>query len=275
MTIFNTPPKPPIPLIAAIVLALLIAGGLYANKVYKAPEAPPNIIYTLKGPVVLYPDAQLGDLITAPNFDTIYYLNQEGKRVVFPDEQTFSSWYGDFTAVKTVPRDVLESYPLSGRNATIRPGTYLVTIESSPQVWMVGFPNNLFWLAGGEPQVKTIFGEQWLERLVDIPEYYFGNYAEGADLQGTAVFPPGTLVRVENQYYLITPSEQRPVTEQGMEANHFQERFAIDLEQALTLPVGPALDEYEPVWGSPDATEQRQEESRVEININGLKPEIG
>ena len=145
-------------LVAACALALLLAAGLYADMVYVPPEAPPEIIYTVKGPVMLHKKAQAGELITAPNLGTIYYLNRDLKRVVFPDEQTFLSWYPDFSEVKTIPQELLESFPLSGRNATIRPGTFLVTIPSSPQVWMIGFPNSLFWLADGEEQVKTLFG---------------------------------------------------------------------------------------------------------------------
>lgn len=269
--------KPPIALIAAAALALVIAGGLYAKKVYRAPEAPPNIIYTIKGPVILYPDAQPGELVTAPNFDTIYYLNADGKRVVFPDEQTFASWYGDFSAVKTIPRDVLESYPLSGRNATIRPGTYLIKIQSSPQVWMIGFPNVLFWLAQGESQVKAMFGEMWHERLVDIPEYYFANYSEGADLYGHSLYPAGTLIHIEenNQWFLVTPEGQRPVTEKGMQENHFQARFAVELDKPLDLPLGPTLDGYEPRWGSPDLYEQSADRGPVEIKTMGARPEVG
>lgn len=270
-----TDKKPPVALIAAIVLAVLVAGGLYAKKVYKAPEAPPQLIWTKRGAVLLYPKAELGDIITSPDIDTIYYLNREGKRVVFPDVQTYESWYGDFTNVKTIPRDVLESYPLSGRNATIRPGTYLVTIPSSPQVWMVGFPNTLFWLADGEAQVKILFGEQWQDRLVDIPEYYFANYGESTDWH-TTLFPSGFLVRATSngKTYLITPEGQRVVTDKGMSENHFQERFIIEIEQPLELHVGPDLDGYEPRWGSPDINEQRADYGPAELNVNGAKPEI-
>jgi hypothetical protein len=269
--------KPPIALIAAAVLALVIAGGLYAKKVYRAPEAPPQLIWTNRGAVLLYPRAEPGDIITSPDIDTIYYINSEGKRVVFPDAQTYESWYGDFSALKTIPRDVLESYPLSGRNATIRPGTYLVKIQSSPQVWMIGFPNALFWLAQGEPQAKAIFGETWQERLVDIPEYYFANYTEGADLYGHSLYPAGTLIHIKenNQWYLVTPEGQRPVTEKGMKENHFQATFAVELGQPLDLPLGPTLDGYEARWGSPDLHEQSADRGPVEIKTMGARPEVG
>jgi hypothetical protein len=276
--------KPPVGLIVAAALALIIAGGLYARDHYQPPEAPPQLIWTKHGAVLLYKNAKPGEVITAPDIDTIYYLAVDGKRVVFPDVQTFNSWYADFTAVKTIPRDVLESYPLSGRNVTIRPGTYLVKIQSTPHVWTVGFPNILFWLADGQTQVTKIYGEKWQDRLVDIPEYYFSNYSESVDLHGTDLLPAGTLIHAasDNHWYLITPEGQRLVTEKGFKENHFQAKFALELEKPLDIAMAKQpLDAYEVRWGSPDLSEQRvdhgvgqpAQKTRAEINVNGAKPE--
>lgn len=270
--------KPPVALLITAVIAVLIAGGLYARSHYQAPEAPPQLIWTKRGAVLLYQKAEPGDVITSPEIDTIYYLNVEGKRVVFPDEQTYKSWYGDFSAVKYIPRNILESYPLSGRNATIRPGTYLVKVQSSPQVWTVAFPNVLFWFDQGESQVKSIFGETWQDRLVDIPEYYFTNYNQGPEL-GRLLYPAGTLLHIADsqQWYLVTPEGQRQVTSEGMKANHFQERFAVEIAQPLLLPLGPKLDAYEPRWGSPDQMEQSADHGPAVdtfMNPGGAKPEV-
>ncbi len=181
-------------LVAACVLSLLLAASLYADKVYVAPKAPPKMIYTIKGPVVLYDDASPGDLITAPNLGTIYYLNHEGKRVVFPDEQTFLTWYPDFSSVKTVTQEKLESFPLSGRNATIRPGTLLIKIQTAPQAYLIGFQKTLYALAS-EKQALELFGTDWAKRIVDVPEYFFVNYDEGIELRDAAALPAGFIYR--------------------------------------------------------------------------------
>lgn len=275
---FKTRLQPIHLLVGACALALLIAAGLYADLVYVAPEAPPEIIYTIKGPVVLYKKAQAGDLVTAPNLGTIYYLNQDLKRVVFPDEQTYLSWYPDFANVKTIPLDLLESFPLSGRNATIRPGTFLVTIPSSPQVWMIGFPSSLFWLSGGESQVQTLFGPDWASRVVDIPEYYFANYTEGIEISGTTTYPAGLLIKARSngQFYLVTPEGQRLVSGEGMKANHLQERFALELDEPLDLPFsGTTIETYEPRWGSPDVVEQSADRGPADYKTDGRESEVG
>ena len=133
----------PTPKLFSIFLSLILVACQSNPDSGEKSTAPPNIIYTIKGPVVLHDHAQSGELITAPNLGTIYYLNNKQERLVFHDEQTYLSWYKDVKAVKTIPLDTLEKYPLSGRNATIRPGTYLITIPSSPQVWLIGHPNTV------------------------------------------------------------------------------------------------------------------------------------
>ncbi len=245
-------------LVAACVLSLLLAASLYADKVYVAPKAPPKMIYTVKGPVVLYEDAAPGELITAPNLGTIYYLNHDNKRVVFPDEQTFLSWYPDFSGVKTITQEKLESFKLSGLNATVRPGTLLIKIQTAPQVYIVGFQKTLYSMAS-EKQAVELFGTDWAKRVVDVPEYFFVNYDEGVELGGADTLPAGVVYRAQsnNQTYLLTTNGQRAINEEGLQANHFSERFIISLPEPLDRPlVGPTVTGFEPRWGSPDTLEQ-------------------
>lgn len=241
------------------LVAVLVAGALYADRFYESPQEPPTIVYTIKGPVILYEQAYAGDLITAPNLGTIYYLNKNMERLVFPDEQTYNSWYDNFDEVKNIPQDLLESYPLSGRNATIRPGTYLVTIPSSNQVWMIGSPNILYWLADGEQQVIDLFGSDWMGRLTDLPEYYFTNYTQGPDFKDNMSYPAGLLFysQSDGQYYITGPGGQRIITEKGLHDNHYQTGFAIIIPEPLSLTVvNEPIDAYGPRWGSPDPLEQ-------------------
>lgn len=264
-------------IVAAALAAILIAGALYADKVYVPPEAPPNIVYTIKGPVVLYDGAEPGDLITAPNLGTIYYLNEEKERVVFPDEQTYFTWYDDFSSLKHIPREVLESYPLSGRNATIRPGTKLITIPSSSQVWAVGSPNILYWMAGGEEQVREFFGEDWASRVVDLPEYYFANYREAGPLYGTDIYPVGFLIhsRSNNAYYLVVSGGLRQISEDGIKANRFQPQYAIEVDEPPDIQLaGPPVDDYEAKWSSPDLNEQMADTGPEDLDVGDAEAEV-
>lgn len=262
-------------LVGACLLTLLLAVSLYADKVYQAPKPPPRMIYTIKGPVVLYDTAQPGELITAPNLGTIYYLNHEGKRVVFPDEQTFLSWYPDYTAVKTIPQEVLESFPLSGRNATIRPGTYLIKIQSAPFVYLIGFQKTLYPLRDEEQAIEA-FGGEWSSRLLDIPEYFFVNYDEGIEWGGIELLPAGFVYTAQsnNATYLITAEGQRLINEAGLAANHFNPRFILTLAEPLDRPLsGPTVEAFEPRWGSPDIVEQYVDIGPADVKTGGRETE--
>ncbi len=259
--------------------AVAFAGIIYVNDRYIAPEAPPVVVNTNHGPVTLKDEkVSAGDLLTAPDLGTIYYLNDDLERVVFPDEQTFLSWYENFDDVKFISREKLESFPLSGRNATIRAGTLLVTIQSSPQVWLISHPNGLHWLKGGEEQVVSYIGENWQERLVDLPEYYIANYVQSVDLEDTRTYPAGMFVHAKSNdaYYLVTPEGQRQVTLEGMAANRLQKRFVLEIDEPLELPLGgPPLKEYEPRWSSPDVKEQEVDPGPQEIEIGTAEGQVG
>jgi hypothetical protein len=266
-------------LVIGAILAIFLAGGIYAFEHYSSPQPPPQAVWTTQGPRIVHDDeVQAGDLITSPELGTIYYLNTDLERVLFPDEQTFFSWYENYDSVITISREKLESYSLSGRNATIRPGTNLITIQSSSQVWMISHPSNLHWLAGGEEQALNLFGGAWSELVVDLPEYYFVNYNQSRDFESGDIYPVGLLVHVNSndQYYLVTYNGQRLVTEEGMIANHLQTKFAIQREDPIDFAkFGPELKSYEPRWGSPDRKEQLNDNGPADLDIGESVPEVG
>ena len=80
--------------------------------------------------VALAATLSAGDLIKASGA-AVYYYGDDGKRYVFPTESTYMSWYGDFSAVKTITDAELAAIAIGG-NATVRPGTKLVTIPTAP-----------------------------------------------------------------------------------------------------------------------------------------------
>lgn len=94
------------------------------------------LVTTLAMSVVVVPQvnaaASAGDLIKMNGLSSVYYLGADSKRYVFPNEQTYFSWYSDFSGVVTIPQSELESYSL-GANVTIRPGTKLVKITTNPK----------------------------------------------------------------------------------------------------------------------------------------------
>ena len=77
------------------------------------------------------------ELIKGPAASAVYYLDDENIRHVFSTRTVFDSWYGgDFSEVATVSKEFLASLPL-GKNITVRPGTSLVKIQTSPKVYAI------------------------------------------------------------------------------------------------------------------------------------------
>ena len=88
--------------------------------------------------VAVLPAAQAGtDLVSGTVFkgrghSTLYYLNSDGKRLVFPNEATYLSWYDDFDDVVEIDDADLAQYSLVA-NVRYKPGVLLVKVQSDPR----------------------------------------------------------------------------------------------------------------------------------------------
>jgi hypothetical protein len=85
-----------------------------------------------------------GDVIKGAGDPSVYYFDGI-KRLLFPNVETYFSWYKDFSNVKTVAISTLTSLPMD-KNITIRPGTKLVQKMSDSgfvNVYAVSYPNIL------------------------------------------------------------------------------------------------------------------------------------
>ncbi len=167
--------------------------------------------------------ASAGDLIKMSGLSSVYYLAADGKRYVFPNEQTYFSWYGDFSSVVTIPQTELEGYPL-GKNVTIRSGTKLVKITTDPKVYSVEPNGNLVWVKS-ESAASTLYGADWAKRVVDVPDSFFTNYTVSSkELDGTA-YSAGSLIKTASAadvYYIGSDGKaQKITTEAAFTANRF------------------------------------------------------
>ncbi len=118
--------------------------------------------------------ATAGDLIKCPDFQSVYYLADDGSRNVFPDEGTYFSWYEDFEDVKEVSCDDLSDLPI-GELVEYQAGTQLVTTPSISQVYAVE-PGGILRQIQDEEMAKTLYGEQWSQRVRDVPDTFFTHY---------------------------------------------------------------------------------------------------
>ena len=151
--------------------------------------------------------AMAGDLLKASG-PAVYYYAVDGKRYVFPNEKTYFSWYADFSSVKTISDSELASIAIGG-NVTIRPGTKLVKIQTDPKVYAVTKCGVLHWIES-ETVAKSLYGDAWAMRVVDVPDAFFVNYTIGSSL-ATAVHPDGQTVMYagDSNYYVVWNGQKR------------------------------------------------------------------
>ncbi len=196
-----------------------------------------------------------GDLIKLPDDgklettadSAVYYYGADDKRYVFPNSQTYFTWYADFSKVKIVTAAEMAAIPLGG-NVTYRPGTRLVKITSDPNVYAVEPGGTLRWIQS-EAVAKALYGDNWNKRIDDIPDAYFFNYHIGDPL-AAAVYPSGTVVKrsSDGAYFLISDRSKRRIAAADVRsALRIQEPFVITVSGTLSdYPDGADITTVEP-----------------------------
>jgi hypothetical protein len=178
--------------------------------------------------------ASAGDLIKMDGLSSVYYLGADGKRYVFPNTDTYMSWYSDFSGVVTIPASELQSYPLGG-NVVMRPGTKLVKITTDPTVYAVE-PNGTLRSIVSEANATALFGTNWNKRVVDVADAFFTNYTIGAPLTVGQV-PAGSLVKTASSadvYYYDGTNYRSIASEAAFHANRFQFGNVLTVSNAIT-----------------------------------------
>ncbi|MBI4142296.1 S8 family serine peptidase, partial [Candidatus Uhrbacteria bacterium] len=170
---------------------------------------------------------------------TVYVISRDGKRYAFPDAQAFRSWVPDANGVARVSDSILAAFPLGGL-VTMRPGTFLVKIQTDPKVYAVESGGTLRGIPD-EAMARTLYGDQWAARVVDVPDAFFATYRTGLPLAG--IHPSGTLledVRDGTRYLIVNGLRRRIDSTLAFLKNGFQWRDVVRVP-AVTYPDGPAL----------------------------------
>ena len=196
-----------------------------------------------------------GDLIQASG-PAVYYMAADGRRYVFPNEDTYYSWYPDFSGVCRIPDSVLATIWIGG-NVTIRPGTFLVKILTDPKVYAISPRGLLHWIET-ETVALDLYGPTWAHQIQDVPDSFFVNYTIGGSLS-TSVHADGQLVTYAGSpdIYLIEGGRRRLLAPGAFEANDFQRFDARDptipfvVETAVIYPDGAPITGRIPLYAEP------------------------
>lgn len=139
---------------------------------------------------------QSGTLIKGESFTTVYYYGANGKRYVFPNSQTYFTWFSDFTMVITITDSELGAIIIGG-NVVYKPNKRLVKITTDPKVYWVGNSGKLHHVTT-EPIANSLFGTSWNTEIDDVPDAFFVNYSIGNPIE-TASLPTYTATTTINK----------------------------------------------------------------------------
>lgn len=118
----------------------------------------------------------------------VFYLASNGRRYALPNEQTFHTWYADFSGVRTISDAELSRYTYGG-NVTYRPGTRLLKRRGDAKIYTVGRGGMLRWITR-ESVAKALYGSSW-HRLVDeLPDARVADYAFGDPVRAASDVSP-------------------------------------------------------------------------------------
>jgi len=143
-------------------------------------------------PVITFTSSNFaaGDLIKGSS-TTTYYYSSNGSKYIFPTATTYSSWFTNFSGVKTISDAELTAIQTTG-NVTVRPGKLIQVVSMDtpwqvmdPKVYAVSRGGVVHWLKTADVAV-AIFGTDWEKQIIPVPEAIFTNYVSGADIFSAA-----------------------------------------------------------------------------------------
>lgn len=196
--------------------------------------------------VVTFPNnLQPGNIIKGSS-TTVYYLAEDYKKHAFPNETVFYSWFFGTDSLVIVTDSVLNNIP-TGKNVTMRPGTWLIKAPSSEKVYAVEPGGVLRWLESNEVAQK-LFGLKWSEHVQDVAEVFISDYVIGDSLTDYQ-YPSGSLIQYPDStdLYYVDGNYQRWIESKvAFEANYFMTKFVVKITDDGDLM---DLDDGSPIIG--------------------------
>ncbi|MCX6744945.1 MAG: hypothetical protein NTX82_05460 [Candidatus Parcubacteria bacterium] len=206
-----------------------------------APEAPGLILQDPEPAGSLPQDVKVGDLVKSAQAGAIYFIDQDNRRHVFPNDKVYMSYYPDFNNIDTLSDTTLAAIPL-GSNVTMRPGTWLVKIQSDPRVYAVEPYGVLRWISS-EAVANALYGADWNSKIIDVESTFFINYQTGAAIISN-VHPTGAAFSYagETKIYYVDQGKKKLISTDVFINNKFQNKFIIrNIDKAITYEDGDAL----------------------------------
>jgi hypothetical protein len=189
----------------------------------------------------------VGDVFRGVTDPAVYVLRSDGSRAFFPNSDVFNSYFDDFDNVLTINDDQLRKLPL-GKRVTMRPGTWLVKIQSDPKVYAVE-KDGVLRHVPDESTARFLYGQDWSGQVRDVNVAFFSDYSIGSPLPSNTYLPDGTVFKYEEspQLFVIQNRIRRLFLDaEAFVLNNFQERFIRDVSLIFEFDEGAPVDKLDP-----------------------------
>lgn len=146
------------------------------------------------------PTLQSGDVFKIPSLSTVYFVNENGERMFFPNGEVYSTWFADYTKVITIDSSCVDAYPapiLPPYGMTYRAGSRLVTTPLTSKVYAV-LPDNTIEALADIDTAAGLYGPNWGTLVRDVPEVYWNDYKKSSQLLDDVIPHDGMLVENPN-----------------------------------------------------------------------------
>jgi hypothetical protein len=205
-----------------------------------APPAPPAelILHDPEPAPPLPPEIVIGSLVKKADSNSIYFIDQDNRAHAFPDANTYFSWFPNFDNVQTIPAETLAAIPV-GNNVTMRPGTWLIKIQTDPKVYAVEPYGVICWV-NTELVATDLYGADWNTKIVDVDPLIFSNYQVGADIN-SASHSAGSVIQYagSSDNYYIENGLKRLIEPAVFTNDLFQARFVLkNIAEAISYALG-------------------------------------
>ncbi|MFH1631815.1 MAG: hypothetical protein ABIA47_02185 [bacterium] len=163
------------------ILFIAIAASLAAT-VYFVSSAPKADALTSLASV------SGGDLIRGEAYSAVYFMGNDGFRYVFPNSNTYFTWYDNFDSVKFISDADLATIQIGG-NVTYKPGVRMIKIQSDPRTYAVAQDGELRHV-GTEAIATALYGSAWNTMIDDVADGFFTNYTIGSAIADESDYDP-------------------------------------------------------------------------------------
>lgn len=196
------------------------------------------IISGLYLPAIVFANSYApGTLIQEAGQPAIFYVAEDGQRHRFPNQATYQTWYRDWRRLKIVPSEQLSALPLAKESITVHPGSALVKFAEAPEIYAVSNGAVLRLLQRDEA-AKAIYGYQWRDRIVILPETLRSDYTLGAPILKATDFD-------RNRVIVASRTIERELEQRRLgvivTASNRSATVEIDKDRAAETIYGPTL----------------------------------